>query len=87
MMVKTRGGSPQTDRVKPTALVRRRGCDGGDTIPKVVEVEENVVEEVNVVKDERYRGGPMDRLLLLSYENHIARQLWDGVVSSSLWLN
>jgi len=87
--VRTRGESSQMDRVRPTATVRHRGCGGGDNIPEAVEVEENVNEEINVDinvdEDESYLGGPMDKSLLLSYENHVVRQLRDGVVSSLLW--
>jgi len=49
-MVRTRGGSSQADRVRPTVSVRCRGS-GGDNIPKTDDVEENVAEEVNVAED------------------------------------
>lgn len=37
---------------------------------------------MNVVEDESYLGGPMDRSLLLNYENHVVRQVWDSMVNS-----
>ena len=34
------------------------------------------------IEDEGYLGGPADKLLLVNYEKHVTRQLWDGVVSN-----
>jgi len=56
-------------------LVRLRECGGPYNLDGDHEVEEHVAEEVNVVEDEGYHGGPIDRFLLVRFEDYIARQL------------
>jgi len=81
-MVRTRGGgSSNLDRVRPTALVRRKRGGPSTSIPN--EHFEDYIEEEEVeVDDEGYTGGPLYKSLLVNYEHHVARQLWDGLVSN-----
>ena len=41
----------------------------------------SVGEDVKIIQVEGYLGGPYDKSLLVSYEDHVAMQLWSGVVS------
>ena len=43
-----------------------------------------VVEDAHVVRNESYLRGWVDRSLLDNYEDHVARQLWKGVVSNNV---
>jgi len=83
--VRTRSGGSQTDRVRPTASVRWREWGGTSNIVVEDDVGGNVREEVNVVEPQGYPGGPFDTSLLVSYEDHIAMQLWNGVVSNYIF--
>jgi len=90
-MVKTRGGGSQGDRLRPTTSVRRRKrhvnedeehedaehVEPGEAEPQM-EVED---EDPPKVEGEGYPGGPRDGTLLTGYEDHVAMQLWNGVVS------
>jgi len=80
-MVRTRGAGSQPERVQPTAFVRRRKRGGTLNIAVEDDFGGNVAEEVHVVEAEGYPGGPYDMSLLVNYENHVAMQLWNGVVS------
>jgi len=81
-MVRTRGGgSSNLDRVRPTASVRRR--QGGPSTSISNEYFEDYIEgEELEIDDEGYPGGPVDKSLLINYEHHVSRQLWDGLVSN-----
>jgi len=81
-MVRTRGeGSSNLDRVRPIASVRRRR--GGPSTLVSNEHFENYIEgEELEIDDEGYPGGPMDKSLLINYEHHVARQIWDGLISN-----
>jgi len=64
------GGGSQTALVCPTVSL----LDGGNKIVEKDEGEKNVVvEEALVVEDKAYPKGPMDKSLLTSYEDHVAR--------------
>jgi len=43
-----------------------------------------VAKEAYVVEDEVYCGGIVDKSLLVSYKDHVARQLWNGVVGNNV---
>jgi len=43
-----------------------------------------VTEKVHVMEDEIYPRGPMDMSLLVIYEDYVAKQLWNGVVSNNV---
>jgi len=81
-MVRTRGGgSSNLDHVRPTASVRRRRGSPSTSVPN--EHFEDYIEEGELeIDDEGYPGGPVDKSLLINYEHHVARQLWDGLVSN-----
>jgi len=66
--------------------IRQREQGGASTIVEGDKCEENVVvEEAHEVEDdEAYLGGPVDRLLLSSFEDHVTRQLRNGVVSNNV---
>jgi len=80
-MVRIRGGgSSNSDRVRPTASVRRR-CGGPITLVPNEDFEDYIEQEVEIY-DEGYPRGPVDKSLLINYEDRVARQLWDGLVSN-----
>ena len=81
-MVRTRGeGSSNLDRVRSIASVRRKR--GGPSTLVLNEHFEDYIEQEEVeVDDEGYLGGPLDKSLLVNYEHHVARQLWNGLVSN-----
>ena len=63
-MVRTRGGgSSNLDRVRPTALVRRKRGDPSTSIPN--EHFEDYIEQEVEVDDEGYPGGPLDERPIL----------------------
>ncbi|XP_068475266.1 protein MAINTENANCE OF MERISTEMS-like [Phaseolus vulgaris] len=78
-MVRTRGGgSSNLDLVRSTASVRRKR--GGPSTSILNEQFEDYIEQKEVeVDDEGYPGGPLDKSLLVNYEHHVARQLWNGL--------
>ena len=81
-MVQTRGGgSSNLDRVCPTASVRRKRGGPNTSIPNE-QFEDYIEQEEVEVDDEGYPGGPLDKSLLVNYEHHVAKQLWDGLVSN-----
>jgi len=41
-----------------------------------------VAKEAHVVEDEAYPGEQVDRSLFATYEVHVARQLWNDVISN-----
>jgi len=47
-------------------------------------LEDYIVVEETHVDDEVYLGGQVDRSLLGSYEDRVARQLWNNVVSNDV---
>ncbi|XP_068501366.1 protein MAIN-LIKE 1-like [Phaseolus vulgaris] len=78
-MVRTRGGgSSNLDRVRPTASIRRKRGGSSTSIPNQ-EFEDYIEQEEVEVDDEGYPGGPLDKSLLVNYEHHVAKQLWDGL--------
>ncbi|XP_068478444.1 protein MAIN-LIKE 1-like isoform X1 [Phaseolus vulgaris] len=78
-MVRTRGGgSSNLDRVRPTASIRRKRGGPSTSIPNE-EFEDYIEQEEVEVDDEGYPGGPLDKSLLVNYEHHVAKQLWDGL--------
>jgi len=80
-MVRTRGGgSSNLDLVRPTTSVRRRR-DGPSTLVPNEDFEYYIEQEEVEINYEGYLGGPVDKSLLINYEDHVARQLWDGLVS------
>ena len=80
--MRTRGGrSSNLDCVWPTASVRRKR--GGPSTSISNEQFEDYIEQEEVeVDDEGYPRGPLDKSLLVNYEHHVAKQLWDGLVSN-----
>jgi len=81
-MVRTKGGgSTNSDCVRPTVSVRRRRGGPSTLVPN--EDFENYIEQEEVeIDDEGYPGGPADKSLLINYKDHVARQLWDCLVSN-----
>jgi len=81
-IVRTRGGgSSNSDRVRPTASVRRR-CGGPSTSIPNEDFEDYIEQEEVEIDDEDYLGGLVDKSLLINYEDHVTRQLWDNLVSN-----
>jgi len=95
-MVKTKGGGSQGDHLRPTTSVRRRRrhviedeehVEHEDVEDVDVELEEAEPqmevedEDAPEIEDEGYPGSPWDGTLLTGYEDHVAMQLWNGVVS------
>jgi len=65
--------------------IRQREEDGHSNIIEVDNMEEIVIiEENHVVEDETYPGGSINRSLLANYEDHVAKQLWNGFVSNNV---
>jgi len=61
--------------------VRRRRGGPSTSVPN--EHFEDYIEQEEVeVDDKDYQGEPLDKSLLINYEHHVARQLWDGLVSN-----
>ncbi|XP_068501102.1 protein MAIN-LIKE 1-like [Phaseolus vulgaris] len=78
-MVRIRGGgSSNLDRVRPTASVIRKRAGPSTSIPNQ-QFEDYIEQEEVEVDDEGYPGGPYDKSLLVNYEHHVAKQLWDGL--------
>jgi len=81
-MVRTRDeGLSNSDRVRPTASVRRRRGGPSTSVPNE-DFEDYIEEEEVEINDEGYPGEPVDKSLLINYEVHVAKQLWDGLVSN-----
>jgi len=84
-MVRTRGGGSgitcNSDRVRPTASMRRRRGGPSTSVPNK-DFEDYIEEEEVEIDDEGYPGVPVDKSLLINYENHVAKQLWDDLVSN-----
>jgi len=92
-MVKTRGRGSQGDCLRPTTSVRRRRHvnedeehleheDAEHVEPEEVEPQMEVEDEdAPEVEGEGYPGGPQDGTQLTGYEDHVAMQLWNDVVS------
>jgi len=70
------GGSSNSNRVRPTASVRRRCCDPSTSVPNE-DFEDYIEQEEVEIDDEGYLRGPM-----INYEDHVAKQLWDDLVSN-----
>ena len=60
----------------------RRRWGGPNTSVSNEDFEDYIVQEEVEIDDEGYPGGPIDRSLLINYEDHVVRQLWDGLVSN-----
>jgi len=81
-MVTTRGGgSSNLDCVRPTASVRRRH-GGPSTLVPNEDFEDYIEKEKVEIDDEGYLEGQVDKSLLMNYEDHVAKQLCDGLVSN-----
>ena len=81
-MVRTRGeGSFNLDRVRPTASVRRRRGGPSTSVPNK-DFEDYIEQKEVEIDDEGYPGGPVDKSLLINYEDYVARQLKDDLVSN-----
>jgi len=84
-MVRTRGGGLfNSDRVWPTTSVRRRRGGPSTSVPNEYFQDYIEQEEVEIDDYEGYLGGLVDKSLLINYEVHVAKQLWDGLVSNEL---
>ena len=80
------------DRLHPTASVRRRRrhVNGDEEHVELEEAEPQMEvedEDAPEVEGEGYPGGPRDGTLLTSYEDHVAMQLCNGVVSKYVVLS
>jgi len=81
-MLRTRGrGSSNLDRVRPTVFVRRRRGGPNTSIPNQ-NFEDYIEQEEVEIDDEGYSRGSMNKSLLINYEDHVARQLCDALVSN-----
>jgi len=61
--------------------VRRRRGGPSTSVPNE-DFEDYIEQEEVEIYDEGYPGGPVDKSLLINYEDHVARQLWDGFISN-----
>jgi len=67
--------------VRLAAFVRRM-CGGLSTSVPNEDFEDYIEQEEVKIDDEGYPGGRMDKSLLINYEDNVARQLWDDLVSN-----
>jgi len=79
----SRGGGSQIDRVCLIVPIRWREWSGLGNIVEYHLIKDVLVEETYKVDDEAYLGVSLDRSLLVSYEDRVAQQIWNRVVSNN----
>jgi len=67
--------------MRPTASMRKK-CGVPSNLVANEDFEENIEQEEVKIDDEGYPEGSMDTSLLINYEEHVVRQLWDDLVSN-----
>jgi len=68
-------------------ILHQRRCGGPSTLVRNEDFEDYIEQEEVEIDDEGYPGGPVDKSLLINYEDNVAKQLWDGLVSNEHYLS